>query len=87
MLDYQGKFDSILETVKDEICELKTKFYALVSEIHISKTVTYNLSKYIKTLEYIKKMRNIGDIWRYQAFLVLLTTMVWKKYTKPIFKS
>ena len=61
MLDYQGKFDSILETVKDDICELKTKFYALVSEIHISKTVTYNLSKYIKT----SKCQQNEKYWRY----------------------
>ena len=26
VLDYQGKFDSMLKTVKDDICELKTKF-------------------------------------------------------------
>ena len=29
VLDYQGKFDTMLKTVKDEICELKTKFTAL----------------------------------------------------------
>ena len=63
MLDYQGKFDSILETVKDDICELKTKFYALVSEIHICKTVTYNISKYIKTLEW--KYQENEKYWRY----------------------
>ena len=30
---------------------LKTKFTALESELHVSKTVTDNLTKYIKTLE------------------------------------
>ena len=29
VLDYQGKFNSVLKTVKDDICELKTKFAAL----------------------------------------------------------
>ena len=29
VLDYQGKFDTMLKTVKDDICELKTKFTAL----------------------------------------------------------
>ena len=51
VLDYQGKFDSVLKTVKDDIYELKTKFAALESELHVSKTVTDNLTKYIKTLE------------------------------------
>lgn len=45
VLDYQGKFDSMLKTVKDEICELKTS--ALESELHISKTVIYNLKTLI----------------------------------------
>ena len=29
VLDYRGKFDTMLKTVKDDICELKTKFTAL----------------------------------------------------------
>ena len=40
VLDYQGKFDSVLKTVR---------FTALESELYVSKTVTDNLSKYIKT--------------------------------------
>ena len=51
VLDYQGKFDSVLKTVKDDICEMKTKFKTLESEFHVSKTVTDNLTKYIKTSE------------------------------------
>ena len=47
VLDYQGKFDSMLKTVKDDICELKTKFTELQSELYVSKTVTDNLTKYI----------------------------------------
>ena len=50
VLDYQDKFDSMLKTVKDNICELKTKFTALDSNLHVSKTVIDNLTKYIKTL-------------------------------------
>ena len=41
----------MLKTVKDDICLLKTKFRALEAEFHVSKTVTDNLTKYIKTLE------------------------------------
>ena len=51
VLDYQSKFDSMLKTVKNDISEMKTKFTALESELHVSKTVTDNLAKYIKTLE------------------------------------
>ena len=51
VLDYQGKFDLMLKTVKGDICALKTKFSALESELHVSKTDTDNLIKYIKTLE------------------------------------
>ena len=51
VLNYQGKFDSMLKTVKDDIFELKTKFAALELELHVSKTVTDNLTKYIKILE------------------------------------
>ena len=51
VLDYQGKFDSVLKTVKDDICEMKTKFTALEPELHVSKMVIDNLTKYIKTLE------------------------------------
>ena len=51
VLDYQDKFDSVSKTVKNDICEMKTKVPALESELHVSKTVTGNLTKYIKTLE------------------------------------
>ena len=33
VLDYHGKFDSVLKTVKDDICEMKTKFTAVESEL------------------------------------------------------
>ena len=51
VLDYQGKFDSLLKTVKNEICELKTKFTELELELHVSRTFTHNLTKYNKILE------------------------------------
>ena len=51
VLDYQGKFDWMLKTVKDDMCRIKAKFIALESELHVSKRVTGNLTKYSKTLE------------------------------------
>ena len=41
----------MLKTVKHDICERKTRFIPLDSELHVSKMVTDNLTKYIKTLE------------------------------------
>ena len=51
VLDYQGKFNSMLKTDKDDIFELKTKCTTLESKFHVSKTITDNLTKYIKSLE------------------------------------
>ena len=41
----------MLEIVKDDICEMKTRFTVPESELSVSKTVTDNLTKYIKALE------------------------------------
>ena len=51
VLDYQCKFDLMLKIVKDDICEMKTRFTVPESELSVSKTVTDNLTKYIKALE------------------------------------
>ena len=42
VLNKKDKFDSMLKSVKDDIFELKTKFSARETELHITK--------YIKTL-------------------------------------
>ena len=41
----------MLKTGRDAICELKTKFIALELVLHVSKTVTYNLTKNVETFE------------------------------------
>ena len=51
VLDYQSKFDLMLKIVKDDICEMKIRFTVLESELSVSKTVTDNLTIYIKALE------------------------------------
>ena len=53
VLDHQGDIDSMLKTVKVDICKLKFKSTALESELHVNKTVTDNVTKYVKTLEAI----------------------------------
>ena len=45
VLNYQAKFDLVLKTVKNDICEMKTKFNVLESELHVRKTVTDNRTK------------------------------------------
>ena len=69
VLDYKGKFDRMLKTVMDDICDLIHKFNALELELHISKT------------ENAMHMSNIreGSVWTYQAFLVVSMTLLWKK--------
>ena len=51
VLEYQGKFSSVLQSLKDGGNKMKSKFNVLESELQISKNVTDNLAKYIKTLE------------------------------------
>ena len=51
VIDYQGKFNSVLQSLKDNVREIKSKFNVLESELQVSKNVTDNLTKYIKTLE------------------------------------
>ena len=47
----QGKFYSVLQSLKDGISEIKSKFSVLESELPVSKNVTDNLTKYIKIVE------------------------------------
>ena len=68
VLDYQGKFNSILQSSKDDVCEMNSKFNGLGSELHASKNVPDNLTKYIKTMD-----RN------YQAFLAITKIALLKK--------
>ena len=49
VLDYQGKFNSVLQSLKNGVSEIKSKFNVLKSELHVTKNVTDNLTK--KTLE------------------------------------
>lgn len=39
VLNYQGKFDLVLKTMKDEIHEMNDKFKALESELHNIKVI------------------------------------------------
>ena len=43
LLDYQGKFNNILDELKSDLNELKTKFCKLESGLHISRKVNDKL--------------------------------------------
>ena len=44
LLDYQGKFNSILDDLKNNFDEIKTKFTKLESDVNISRNVNSKLS-------------------------------------------
>ena len=48
VLDDQGKFNSVLWSLKDDVRELKSKLNVLESELQFSKNVKDNLTKHIK---------------------------------------
>ena len=51
LLDYQGKFNNILDELKNDLNELKTKFCKLESDLHISRNVNDKLSDKLVVLE------------------------------------
>ena len=51
LLDYQGKFNYILDELKNNLNELKTKFCKLESDLHISRNVNDKLIEKLVVLE------------------------------------
>ena len=51
LLDYQGKFSNILDELKNDLNELKTKFCRLESDLHISRNIIDKLSDKLVILE------------------------------------
>ena len=51
LLDSQGKFNNILDELKNDLNELKTKFSKLESDLHISRNVNDKLSDKLAVLE------------------------------------
>ena len=51
LLDYQGKFNNILDELKNDLNELKTKFCKLESDLHISRNVNDKLTDKLVVLE------------------------------------
>ena len=51
LLGYQGKFSNILDELKNDLNELKTKFCKLESDLHISRNVNHKLSDKLTVLE------------------------------------
>ena len=51
LLDYQGKFNSILDDLKNNFDELKTKFTKLEADLNISRNVNFKLSDRLINVE------------------------------------
>ena len=51
LLDYQGNFGNILDKLKNELNELKTKFCKLESDLHVSRNVNDKPSRKLVVLE------------------------------------
>ena len=51
LLDFQGKFNNILDELKIDLNELKTKFWKLESDLHISRNVNDKMSDKLVALE------------------------------------
>ena len=51
LLDYEGKFNNILDEPKKDLNELKTKFCKLESDLHISRNVNDKLTDKLVVLE------------------------------------
>ena len=51
-LVYQGKFNYVLQSLKDDVSEMKPKFNVLEFDLQVSKNVTDNLTQYIKILDH-----------------------------------
>ena len=44
VLDYHGKFNSVLQSMKDGVSEMKSKFNVLESELQVSRNFADNSS-------------------------------------------
>ena len=51
LLVYRGKFNNVLDELKKDLTELKTKFCKLQSDPHISRNVNDKLSDKLVVLE------------------------------------
>ena len=57
IVDYQGKFNYVLQSLKDDVNEVKSKFNAVESELQVSKNVTDNLTKSVVDLGLLQHPR------------------------------
>ena len=72
LLDYQGKFNNILNQLKNDLNDLKTKLCKLESDLHISRNVNDKLSDKLAVLQrkcYVNEQYSRREFLKYQAFL------------------
>ena len=84
LLDYQGKFNKILDELKNNLNELKTKFCKLESDLHISRNVNDKLTdNWQFQNENVMLMNSTPEenVSKYQAFLLKWGIKTLKKST------
>ena len=78
LLDYQGKFNSILDDLKNNFDELKTKFTKLEADVNISKNSSSKLSDRLINVErkcFANENIPGENVWKFQAFLLVSKIM------------
>ena len=68
VLDYQDKFDFVLQSLRGNVSKMKSKFNAMECELQVSKDVTDNLTKYIKSV--YRKCHENEQYWRMECLEV-----------------
>ena len=72
ILDCQGKFSNILDELKNNLNELKTNFFKIESDLHISRNINDKLSEKIVVLErkcHANEQHSKNNASKYRAFL------------------
>ena len=84
LLDYQGKFNNILDELKNDLNELKTKFCKFESDLHISRNVNDKLIDKLVFLERNVMLMNSTpeeNVSKYWVFLLKWEIKTLKKGT------
>ena len=85
LLDYQGKFNSILEDLKNNFDKLTTKFTKLEADVNISRNVNSKLSYRLINVErkcFANDQHSRRECWKFQAFPLVSRIMNWRpKYS------
>ena len=75
--DYQGRLDSILDNLKNNFHEHKSKFTKLESDLIISTNVNSKISDKLLQVEVSQTNNILGEnVWKCQTFLLVSRTII-----------